>query len=154
MKTSILCLLVVVLFSGSAAAESIPVKWENTPSLFASYVTVVRTHSGGRLEGQWLSVKGDEGTMKIEKASAGAIGLRTIRRDQIASVQLIRRRVGGRVIGTVLGSLIGVSVGASFAVKTNSVGAGYPVGLLPAIGGHLIGRAFDRKPISVVILPD
>lgn len=137
------------------ADQPLTVKWSMLPGLCADREAVVTLQSGTRIEGRLLQVSPDTFSMEVVRSTNiadVAEGVHTLNRGQFKAMRIRNKRIAGRVWGTVLG-----------VVATPYVlipaGEASPYFILPAMlgaigGGHMVGRAVDRRTYAVTILPD
>ena len=153
MRAMVLFLAVVT----SVKAE-LQVAWNRTPEMFAGKYVVLRLTNGTRVEGNWASVTSSSFTMKVEKTSDKRKvqrGLQTMPRSSIVDLRVGKRRVRGRILGVLAGCYGAAAIGAGLSHKSKEA-QGY-VGLAAiagALGGYLIGSAFDHATQAVVLLPE
>lgn len=137
-----------VLLGGIALGGEPPeqVAWNDTPKTFSGMYVKVGLKSGGKIEGQWVSVTPDSFTMRNAKRKR----IETIPRSSLARIRAGERHARGRVIGVIAGLYLGGLV----VQKTTS-----PKGALAAVSGglslgYLLGHSYDHAAREYEILPE
>ncbi len=124
------------------AADSIRVRWEETPGLFAGRTAVVTLKSGKRVEGDWLVSTPDTFTILRNGER------RTFPRGDAQRFQVRSHRVRGRVWGTI-GGMYGIGALGTYASHNSAA-------ILPSVVGggvlgYFLGRSIDRSLVLVEI---
>lgn len=137
------------------ADQPLTVKWSMLPGLCADREAIVTLQSGTRIEGRLLQVSPDAFSMEVVRSTNiadVAEGVHTLDRKQFKALRVRNKRIAGRVWGTVVGV-----VATPYMLVPAGQATRYlilPVMLGSIGGGHIVGRAIDRRAYAVAVLPD
>lgn len=156
MKRAVVLFLVCTLLAGAKPRE-IQVSWAQLDRELARSRVMVATGPGKVVEGDYVSVQGDELRIRTNQ------GEEAIARGAIKDLRRVEQpRARGRIIGTIAGTLGGLLLGAVLAVifigddsgETEQavavwLGTGAGMGTL----GYFVGKEFDKNTTRIVIIP-
>ena len=154
-KISLVCLFAAAVASG---AETIAVKWNETPLLFSGKTVVVKLIDGTSVRGRWVEVSPQSFTMVVDRTSKRKLhpkGVQTFDRLAASSIKMVR----GRTLGRKLGTGVGILIGSQLAFGLGETRAVPDLAILPLFAatiavGHAVGAAIDKDEVHITILPD